>query len=76
MKLFQVLIALFILTVSASVYAMGIYLQPASFSLHRQPIDIKLNADQPAVKIKSQALKKIQFLADQQKFSRLLAASS
>ena len=78
MKLFQVLIALFILTVSASVYAMGIYLQPISLTQHHPPPAIKLNPVHslaPAQK-ESPAARKIQALMDQQRFRRLLASSS
>ena len=78
MKLFQVLIALFILTLSASVYAMGVYLQPVSFGMQRQSVNIKLNSVHPviAAQKKSSTAEKIRLLVDQQRFSRLLASSS
>ena len=75
MKLFQILIALLILTVSASVYAMSIYIPPLPFN---RTTAVELNAAASVVEIKkiSPAERKIKSLFLQQRFNRLLTSSS
>ena len=78
MKFFQILIALFILTVSASVYAMSSYFPPVFSNTPLRPEAIKLSFEQlqKAAEKKSAYQRRFQSLIDQQRFSRLLASSS
>lgn len=75
MKLFQFLIVLCILTVSASVYAMGVQIQPFSFNL---PAKIQLIEKAPVIKVKKESAleRKTRDLAEMRRYSRLLATSS
>lgn len=79
MKLFQVLIVLFILTVSASVYAMGIFVNP--FPLQPKLDSLKVSQElSPALTVsvpeKSFNKNRIQALMEEQRISRRLFAST
>lgn len=78
MKTFRFLIALLILNVSASLYAMSIYVQPLSFNAPQGSAAIKLNSLGTGIRnsAESPALKKINALLNEHQSRRLLSSYS
>lgn len=79
MKLFQVLIVLFILTLSASVYAMGIFVNP--FPMQPKLDSLKISPELPqtfTAPAPKQSYNKSRILAlvEEQRISRRLFAST